>query len=90
MVVENDRPANHLVDGKTIGQKQGKGKPVVPEQQRQIPGVIGMPAAIGIVMGHGVRKRIAHIAAAVGSLVDVEPKDPLLAGNVRLGQAAQN
>ena len=38
-------------------------------------------------MGHGVCKRIAHIAAAVGALMDMKPKDPLLAGDVRLRQA---
>lgn len=38
-------------------------------------------------MGHGVCKRIVHIVAAIGALMDMEPKDPLLAGNVRLRQA---
>lgn len=86
--MEDDRPADHLVDGKTIGQKQGEGKPVVPKQRRQVSGVMWMPAAVGIVVGHGVGKRIVHIAAAVGTLMDMKPKDPLLAGKVRLGQAA--
>ena len=39
-------------------------------------------------MGHGVRKRVVHIAAAAGPLMDMKSKDPLLAGNVRLRQAA--
>ena len=86
--MEDDRPADHLVNGKTVGQKQGEGAPVVPEQRRQISGVIWMPAAVGIVVGHGVSQRIVHIAAAVGTLMDMKSKDPLLAGKIRLGQAA--
>lgn len=48
--MDNDCPADRLVDGKTIGQKQGEGKPVIPEQRRQIPGVMWMSTAVGIVM----------------------------------------
>ena len=87
MVMDNNCPANHLVDGKTISQKQREGKPVVPKQRRQISCVIRMSVTVGIVMGHGVCKWIVHIAAAIGALMDMEPKDPLLAGNVRLRQA---
>ena len=86
--MDNDRPADHLVDGKTVGQKQGEGKPVVPEQRWQIPGVMWMSTAAGIVMGHSVRKRIVHIAATIGALMDMKPKNPLPAGDVRLRQAA--
>lgn len=85
--MDNNCPANHLIDRKTISQKQREGKPVVPEQRRQISCVIRMSATVGIVMGHGVCKRIAHIAAAIGALMDMKPKDPLLAGDVRLRQA---
>ena len=62
--MDNNCPANYLVDRKTISQKQREGKPVVPKQRRQISCVIRVSATVGIVMGHGVCKRIAHIAAA--------------------------
>lgn len=88
MVMDDDRPTDHFVDGKTVGQKHREGKPVVPEQRRQISGVIWMPAAIGVVVGHGICKRIIHIAAAVGALMDMKPKNSLPAGNIRLRQAA--
>lgn len=85
--MDNNCPANYLVDRKTISQKQREGKPVVPKQRRQISCVIRVSATVGIVMGHGVCKWIVHIAAAIGALMDMKPKGPLLAGDVRLRQA---
>ena len=40
-----------------------------------------------IVVGHGVRKRIVHIAPAVCPLVDVKSKNPFLTGKLRQRQA---
>lgn len=85
--MDNDRSADYLIDRKTVGQEQREGKPVVPEQRWQISCVIRMPATVGIVVGHGICKRIVHITAAIGTLMDMKPKDPLLAGDVRLRQA---
>ena len=88
LIVDNDCPANYAVDGKTIGQKQGKGNPVISKQRRQISGVIGMLTAIWIIVRHGIGKRIVYAAAAVAPFMDMKSENPFLTGNIRLGQAA--
>lgn len=88
VVVDDDGPADHLIYGKAVRQKQGKRKAAVSEQRRQVPGVVWMLTAVWVVMGHGVRERVVHIARAVGPFVDVESEDPLMARPLGQGQAA--
>ena len=42
--------------------------------------MVGMLTAVGIVVGHGLREGIGHIAFAAASRVYMESKDVLLAG----------
>ena len=46
MVVDDDCFSNDLIDRETIGQKQGEGKSVIPEQRRQVSGVILPPQSV--------------------------------------------
>ena len=88
MVMDNNGSANHLINGKAVGQKCTQRKSIVPKQRRQVASVVRMSTATWIIVRHGIRERIIHIAAAVGSRVDVKSKNPPLARRITLGKAA--
>lgn len=88
MIVDDDCSADHLIDGKAIGQKYAQRESVVSKQRGQVSGVVRVSAAVGVVMGHGVGKGIVHISAAVGPLVDMKSEDPFMARQAVLGKAA--
>ena len=88
MVVDDDGLANHLADGKAGGEKRAQRKSPIAKQRRQVSRVVGVFAASRIVMRQSVCKRTVQIAAAVGSLMDMESKDFLLKGRIALGEAA--
>lgn len=88
-VVDNDRFADDLLHSEAAGQKQGQGSSPAFQQGRQVSGVVGMLAAIGIIMGHGVGEGVAHVAGAAAAGVDVEAEEAPLAGGVEMGQTAE-
>ena len=87
--MDDDCFSDHLVDGKTVCQKQRQRGSMIPEQRRQVPGMVWMFTAVWIVMGHRVCERVVHSAAAVGPSVDMKPENPFPAKAVWLGQAAE-
>lgn len=86
--MNDNRSANHFVYGKTIRYKQGERKSIVFKQRRQVTGVVGMLTAAWVVMRHGVRKRIIHIAPALGPRVDMKSQYLFMARKLGMGQAA--
>lgn len=80
--MDDDCSANHLIHGKAVSQKQGERIPVVSEQRRQISGVMRVLTTARIVMRHGIRERVIHVAGAVTPFVNVKPKYPLLARGI--------
>lgn len=87
MVVEDDCSAQHPLHRKAVGEKQGQGEAVIAEERRQVPGVVGVLATVGVKVGQGVGEGIVGISRAAGPAVDVKAKDPPLAGEVGIGQA---
>ena len=80
--MDDDRFADYLADGKSVRQKYAQRISVVAIQRRQVPCVVWMLTTARVVMGHGVRKRIVHIAAAVGPFVDMKPEYSVMAGKL--------
>ena len=87
LAVDENRPASHPVYGKTVCKKHGECKSIVSEQWRQIARMVGMLTAAWIIMRHGVRKRIFHIALALRSPVNVKTKNLPMAWIFGTGQA---
>lgn len=50
--------------------------------------MVGVPAILWVVMGHGMGERFVPVAAAVGSLMNMEAKNPFLAGLAGLRKTA--
>jgi len=86
--MNDNGPADYLIHRKAAGQKQGERKPVVAEQWRQVSGMVRMFAAVWVIVGHGVCEGVVHIAAAVGSLVDMKPEYPFMTGRIRVRKSA--
>ncbi len=65
---------------KAVSQKRGCRKAVVSKQGRQVAGVVGVFTILWVIVGHGVGERLVAIIIAVGSLMDMESENPLMAG----------
>lgn len=76
--MKNHGSADDLPHGEPVGQKCLKGPAPVPEQGRQIPGVMGVGIVVRIVMGQRPGKGIPLFPAALGSAVNMECKNPFL------------
>lgn len=88
MIMDDDCSANDLVYGKTVRQKHGERKTMVSKQRWQVACMAGMFTAVWIVMRHGVRERVLHIARTRSPLVDMKSKNLFRARTFATGQAA--
>lgn len=87
LVVNDDGFSQDLAHREAIRQKGHKGKAIVAEQRRKVARVMGMPAAVRIVVGAHIRKRVRGIPGARSSLVDMKAKDSLAAGRCAMGKS---
>lgn len=85
--VDDYSPAEDVPDTKAPGQEGGKSKAVITEQGRHIPGMLGMGAALRVIMGAGVCKGVAGVSCAAAAAVYVKGKNRVLTCPFRRGQA---
>ena len=72
-----------LAHREPVGEEDGKGEAVIAEKRRQITGMIGMLAVVGIIMHQRVGKWVVLIARARAAAVDMKGKNPVCAGVIR-------
>lgn len=80
VVMEDYNFPDDIFHPKAVSQKRGYRKAVIPKQWRQVARMVGVPAIFWVVMRHGMGERFISAAPAVGSLVNMEPENPFLAG----------
>lgn len=62
--VDDHRFAENVVYTESVCQEYGKGVPVISPQGQQVPGMIGMSAAVGVIVSSGVCKGVILIPGA--------------------------
>lgn len=78
MRMNNDRPAKHFLNGKTIRHKNRNSLSATAKQGWQVSGVAGMELVFGIIVDQCIGKGIRFISCAGAAFVDVKAKEASL------------
>lgn len=79
--------ADNLVYRETVCQKNRQGSAAIAKQGRQISCVVGVSAAVWVIVGHDVCKLVAGIACAGSAAVDMEAENTLAARSISFGKS---
>ena len=85
--VDDYGAADDVLHTEAVCEKNREGMPAAAEEGRQISGMIGVGAIVGIVMPANIGKGVALAAGTAGSGMDVKGEDRVTAWLLRLRQA---
>ena len=81
--VDNHCFTENIIYIESVCEEYVKGIPAISPQRQQVSGMIGMPAAVGVIVCSGVCKGISLISGARAAAVNVKSKYPAAA--IRFG-----